>query len=417
MSAPILRSASLIWRLTSRRRGMIEATWALAASTVPAASFGGGARTAFRIVGGVEAADASLFEQLGDLGLAQPDGLGGRRGEREEVEQPLGAAIVFEFEKRGKIAPELLAQAVGQAIALDAEFFGDARPFPQFDEDRLGGSELAKALDVGAQTRGHHLGVAAVVFSSGHRETVAEAVHLLRVDRMDREAALDQVFDDGPVRNLDGDEHRSRLCGGAGFQQPGRHLGEALATVFEEFLADFTALVVGQEDAMAFASPIDAGIPTLRFAHGRTSRTQCRAAAIFVDPCTGARPRKAPPARTPHWTSITANLSGHKSPPGGRATGGNRSLPRDRLGPGNLHLFARAIVLTPFRYATLRENNREDFRNRVKKVQGVPGRRGASWTVCSGWARPPSVVLAPRVGCARGSGVGRLMAFDGARLA
>ena len=42
MSAAILRSVSLIWRLTSFRRGMIEATWALAASTVPGASLGGG---------------------------------------------------------------------------------------------------------------------------------------------------------------------------------------------------------------------------------------------------------------------------------------------------------------------------------------------------------------------------------------
>ena len=94
---------------------------------------------------------------------------------------------------------------------------------------------------------------------------------MLRVEGVDLKAPLDQPFGDRAVRNLDGDEDLFRRLSAAGFHQPVGHFGEALAAVFEELLAEFAALVVGQEDAMALASPVDADIPTIRIAHGRTS--------------------------------------------------------------------------------------------------------------------------------------------------
>ena len=116
--------------------------------------------------GGVEAADAIAFEQLADGRLAQTACLSRRRCGLPEFEQPFGAKVVFQFEHGGKVAPELLAQAVGEAVAFDAEVFGDARPLAQFDDGRVGRSKLAEAPRIGAQRGGHDLGVAAVVLGA-----------------------------------------------------------------------------------------------------------------------------------------------------------------------------------------------------------------------------------------------------------
>src|ERR1700693_6136516 len=182
-------------------RGTSKATWALAASTVPAATRTGGLRNVLT----TEAAskDAMAFEQFGDRRLAQTARRVRRRRGFPEFEQPFGAEVVLEFEQGREVAPELLAQAVDEAVPFDAEILGDARPFAQLDDDRVGGRERAEATRIGAQGGGHDLGVAAVVLSAGHGETVAEAVHLLRVDGVDLEAALDQRLDYRAVRDFD----------------------------------------------------------------------------------------------------------------------------------------------------------------------------------------------------------------------
>ena len=126
----IWRWASLICRLSSRMRGTSEATCALAASTVPAATCIGGLRKgAAASGGGVEAADAIAFEQLADRLLAQTARLWRRRGGLPEFEQPFGAHVGFQFEEGGKVAPQLLAHAICEAIAFDADIFGYTRPF------------------------------------------------------------------------------------------------------------------------------------------------------------------------------------------------------------------------------------------------------------------------------------------------
>ena len=112
---------------------------------------------------------------------------------------------------RREVAPELLAHAVGEAIALGAEVLGDARPLAQFDDDGIGDRQLPEAVRIGAQGRGHHFGVAAVVLGAGQREAVAEAIHLLRIDGVHLEAALDQRLDHGAVRHLDRDLDLRRL--------------------------------------------------------------------------------------------------------------------------------------------------------------------------------------------------------------
>src|SRR5262245_44345683 len=75
-------------------------------------------------MGGVEAAYAIALEKLGDRRLVDTRGFVGRRHGLPQIEQPLRSEIVFELEDRWKIAPQLLSQAICQAIALSAEILG-----------------------------------------------------------------------------------------------------------------------------------------------------------------------------------------------------------------------------------------------------------------------------------------------------
>ena len=113
------------------------------------------------------------------------------------------------------------------------------------------------------------------------------------------------------------------------------------------------------------------------FDHGRTSRTQRRAAATFVDPCTGARAAQSASGANSPRDVDRGQSPGHKSPPGGRTTGGNRSLPKDWLGfRTTRHFFAprRRSRYVPLRY-TSRERRRAVRKPQEKWCRGRDGGR------------------------------------------
>ena len=215
----------------------------------------------------VETTDAIALEDRGNGLFADSHCLGRRRYNLPQIEQPLGPEVVFQFEHGRKVTPELLAHAVRQTIALSAEILGHTRPFAQFDDDRVSFCQKPVTARIGAQGRGHHFGIAAVVFSAGKSEAVAEAIDLLRVDRMHPEASLDQRFHHRPMRDLDSDLNLRRLARATLCHQPGRHRGESFATVLEYPLSDFLAAAVGEEYVVAFRSPVDARIPLFLICH------------------------------------------------------------------------------------------------------------------------------------------------------
>ena len=67
-------------------------------------------------------------------------------------------------------------------------------------------------MPVGAQGIGKDLRIAPVILGAGHSEAVAEAVELLRVDRVYLEPAFEQGFDNRPVRYFDRYRDRRRKC-------------------------------------------------------------------------------------------------------------------------------------------------------------------------------------------------------------
>ena len=219
----------------------------------------------------IETADTVALEKLPDCCSANMDGLVWCGYGLPQIEEPFRPKIAFELKHRGKIAPELLAQAICEPIAFRAEVLGDARPFAQFDDNRIGTDEGPEATRIGTQTRGHYFGVATIVFGARKREPITKAIHLLRVDSVNFEPALNQGFDHGTMWYLNRDLDLERSRRAADHHQPGGHIGEALAAVFEASLGDFSTISVREEHMMVFRRPIDAGIPLSLIVHAFSS--------------------------------------------------------------------------------------------------------------------------------------------------
>lgn len=151
------------------------------------------------------------LEEPGDGADAQTPGSGGRRGQRPELAHPGACEIAFDLEKLRKVALELLSGTVDKTRAIRGQVPGDARPFARFDDIRRHGIEAPEGVGIGAQGVAEHAGVAAVVLGAGRREPIAKAVELLGIDGMNREAAFHQRFDDGTVRDLDGEPRDIQL--------------------------------------------------------------------------------------------------------------------------------------------------------------------------------------------------------------
>ena len=107
--------------------------------------------------------------------------------------------------------------------------------FSQLQDQGILRLEAAERLRVGAQRRREDQSVTTVVLGAGHREAVAEPIELLRVDREDSKAVLQQGIDQHAVRRLDRNRHRTRLAL-AKLHQPRDQGRNPLATVLEAVL-------------------------------------------------------------------------------------------------------------------------------------------------------------------------------------
>ncbi len=113
--------------------------------------------------------------------------------------RPRRREVVFDhLVERRVVAPQQVAHAVGQPHPLALEFVVGPRPLAQFDDHRGGRLHAPQALWVGAQRRGQHARVAAVVLGARRRVPVAEPVELLRVDRVHARPCASKLSTTGP---------------------------------------------------------------------------------------------------------------------------------------------------------------------------------------------------------------------------
>ncbi len=172
----------------------------------------------------VEAADAVALQEPSHRRLPDASRLCGRWNEFPELEQPRRTEVGVELEEGRIVPPQLLAHPVGEPDALGPEVFGDARPFAQLDDRRIGRLQRPEAARIRAQGGCHDLRIATVVFRTGEREAVAESAELLGVHGIDVEPALKQRLDHRAVRHLDRDMDLARIGRPALRHQPGDQL-------------------------------------------------------------------------------------------------------------------------------------------------------------------------------------------------
>jgi hypothetical protein len=84
-----------------------------------------------------------------------------------QIEEPGGRGIVGQVEKLGIIAPEKLADATAEAVAVMPQFLGEARPFAQLDPERIERGQRSKAARVGPQRVRQDQGIPAVILRPG----------------------------------------------------------------------------------------------------------------------------------------------------------------------------------------------------------------------------------------------------------
>ena len=285
----------------------------LAASATPSATLMAGSRNVAKNSLGVHAADAMLLEQFLDRRLAQLARFGRRRRDSPQIENPRRRQAVGDLLHLRIVPPQLLMHAVAQPNAFLRQFLGKARPRAQLDQPRVGDMHAAEQTPVGAHAIAHHVGVPTVILRTGHAVPVAQAVELLRIDRVHDKSAIDQGIDYRAVRHLD--PHRHRVWPPRNRQQPVAKVSQALATMRKLPLSDDAALCIDKTRLMSLRAPVDAGKPRKVLLGHRILPTNARAATMPAVPVPGAQ------GATSYWASVVANPPGHMSNRGASSTG------------------------------------------------------------------------------------------------
>src|SRR5215467_11677414 len=237
---------------------------ALAASAVPGTTVSGFCRNNTSTSAAV--IRRMRYQDTIDGAFLQTTGCGRGRRRGPQLEKPVGSEIVADRERLRVVPPELFADAVGEPVALLLQVLAHSRPLAQLDDGRILGRQLPEAVSVGAQAVAEDMSIAAVVLGSGDGKPIAEAVELLRVDRVDAKPTFEQRFDNRAVRHLDRDGARRR-CRPRHRQQPGTQLGKSRATMGEPTFTDNLAAGIDQTDLVRLACPVDAGEPFDIFCH------------------------------------------------------------------------------------------------------------------------------------------------------
>ena len=225
----------------------------------------------------------------------------------------VAATSVGDLQHLRIVPPQLMMHAVAQPNAFLLQFLGKARPRPQLDQPRVGNMHAAEQAPVGANAIAHHVGVATVILRTGDTEPVAQAVELLRIDRVHNKSPIDQGIDNRAVRHLD--PHRDGVCRSAHRQQPVAKVRQTLAAMRKLPLSRQCGPGDRQGTPDVAPSPsrclqtTQSSPRSWQFSPLNTSRHDA------YRPCTGAQ------GATSYWASIVTNPPGHMSTSGAEGTG------------------------------------------------------------------------------------------------
>src|SRR5713101_3087672 len=106
-----------------------------------------------------------------------------------------------------------------------------------------------ESAQIRPQRIGQHVGISPVILGAGDRVSIAEAVELLGIDRVDMQAPLDESFDQSPSRPFDGYGDRGRITAGH-LNEPLDHRRDLLGLVIEAALLYQPTLSIQHADLM-----------------------------------------------------------------------------------------------------------------------------------------------------------------------
>ena len=209
-------------------------------------------------------------------------------------------------------------------------------------------------------------------FAPAWRETVAEAVELLRVERVDGDAVLHQALDHRPARRLDRHADIARRARRER-QQPVRHLRQARPAVLEHPLPEHLPASIGYAHLMLLRTPVDTHEPSCLQPEPPRLADRTGAPSMPAGPCTGALRRKLPTG-----CPSMAGCGGTSPKEVLDARGDSGSSPQ----PARLHATNRARSRTAYRVT----------RRPPRGSDGSYGPCGPAWTRAS---RPSTTSRGP----------------------
>jgi len=154
----------------------------------------------------------------------------------------------------------LLAQAIGQPVAVLLHLLPHARPFPQLDHIRFFHLQMTKTAPISAQRVRQHPRVAPVVLSPGRRKPVSKSIQLLGIDRVHLHLALQQHLHHRSMRHFDRRVHARQVPAGQ-LVQPRAQVGDAGAAVRHLALPDYLAVSCQHTHLVLFGRPIHSHEP------------------------------------------------------------------------------------------------------------------------------------------------------------
>jgi len=163
--------------------------------------------------------------------------------------------------------------------------------FTQGELERVGRRNGGEEMAVGTEAVSRDVGVAAVILGASDGVTVAKAVQLFGVDRIDMCTELEHWCDQGMVGVFDANGYRFRPgC----LAQPGDEFGEAIGAVVDLELAEELAVGGEKADRVHARSPINPDEETefqrtVGLRHQHTSTVFVRPTVVRHLSYTGAR--------------------------------------------------------------------------------------------------------------------------------
>lgn len=99
------------------------------------------------------------------------------------------------------------------ALKTEVQFLVETCQLAQTDDGRITKTNHAEAILISPQGIGEHKSIPPVILRAGGKIAVTETIELFRVDGEDAKLALEQLFHQSAVRQLDRDGHRRGKIG------------------------------------------------------------------------------------------------------------------------------------------------------------------------------------------------------------